>query len=1686
MKTALCVDECHRGSWLRTLIVILSFIYSVIACKKLSNTQADNPYDNSGEDSITSRSNSLYPEIRELEVAFNNENWEAEIKMPSRSNYWSTRELHNGNKNDSFSKVQDCYLPKEDGEGVVAMPRWFFNSETGNCEIFFYRGQGGNGNNFLTYEACDLVCQANPCIQPKDSGIGKLQVIRFYFNLYLRLCESFTWTGAGGNRNNFPTIHECRQRCPENPNPCNYGVPLMTDKDEPVSCGFSDWQQLQCPVNYFCHIGASEVTTVCCPKEGEVNRCQQAQLTGIGNELLLRWYFNQIDQTCRFFFYRGLKGNENNFFSKEECEHHCFGDPCTNNSHNTIKESRIKCTSDRDCPSQFYCHIGGSPSSTVCCTADVGDKCLLPVAEGHGDEQLTRWYYDPYVQSCRPFLYRGRRGNQNNFLNPLGCETTCSDNERVAPGKAICNLPLATGTGQVTTTRWYYDAGSGQCMPFQYGGMYGNQNNFITKEDCERNCLTFVNACPSGAPLLRGGRPQFCSSDAGSCPSGYWCHIGATMSTTMCCPGESRLACDLVHLPGFGTASITRYYFDRSSGHCKQFIYKGMYGNQNNFISKEQCERTCLTTPAYVNPCRTGMPLSLSGKVFLCSKTNLCPSGYYCHIGSTAQTTACCSAEVTDPCRQNVEAGEGNEELERWYYDNFYGHCDSFVYRGKKGNQNNFVSKLECEQACATANPCAPNEPVSDQTGRKIFCTAEGANCPVGYWCHVGANPQTTVCCPGDVAEACNLPMATGHGGSNLRRYYFNSRLKMCVLFTYGGLGGNQNNFISKDACESTCRDALKICANGLPAVGPAGERLQCSESESSACPAGYWCHFGASPKTTVCCPKDSPGSSACDATLSLGHGNAQLQRYYFDKSTRTCLPFVYTGLGGSENNFLTEKACNDICIGGIVENPCAEGFPATDIGGQRMTCTPDRPNCPPAYWCHFGYDDKTTVCCPGSNQNSHHFFSPSSTLDLKTACTMPMIQGEGKHNIERFAFDAQSGQCISFVYKGIKGNANNFLTQKRCQVFCIAEQLNPCSQGFPASDESGAVHHCGQYGISCRTGYWCHYGASRATTVCCPGASSSPCKLPLSFGSGNAQLQRFYFDVSSQKCLMFAYGGIKGNQNNFPSKEICEETCIGSVNPCPQGEPAISGFSGERLLCSPEKFDCPQGYWCHKGGIPKTSVCCPGAVSDPCMLPIEPGFGTESLLRYGYNGFSKQCQSFYFKGLKGNQNNFMTMQQCVAACQDSVSGNPCAQGNPEVDMQGKVIHCFATGSDSYCGQDHWCHIGAKIETSVCCPGRVDNPCQLPLAVGSGGHSLNRWYFNGQTNTCVAFFYGGTRGNQNNFLTQEECNQACIVGFKNPCPVGEPQKNLQGQVIRCSFDSGCDANHWCHLGATVSTTVCCPGTGAKSACNFFKADPGQGDQSLSRWFYDANSQQCLSFIYRGTKGNPNNFLTKDDCERICQPDKVSNPCPEGKPLTGPDGKAQPCNALTATSSCPSGYWCHVGATIGTTVCCQGSRDPCTLPMATGVGEDLLPRWYYEPNTERCVQFTYRGSKGNQNNFLSMEACRAACREFRNPCIGQPARTTVGQVVYCSATNKENCPVNFWCHIGDTAETTMCCPGATNPCSVPLSPGTGTSSLPRWYYNADTRICTPFTYNGIGGNQNNFLNKVSCEEACPGK
>ncbi|UJR08655.1 hypothetical protein I4U23_012914 [Adineta vaga] len=51
-------------------------------------------------------------------------------------------------------------------------------------------------------------------------------------------------------------------------------------------------------------------------------------------------------------------------------------------------------------------------------------------------------------------------------------------------------------------------------------------------------------------------------------------------------------------------------------------------------------------------------------------------------------------------------------------------------------------------------------------------------------------------------------------------------------------------------------------------------------------------------------------------------------------------------------------------------------------------------------------------------------------------------------------------------------------------------------------------------------------------------------CKLPREMGPCRSAKDRFYFDLSSNECKAFTYGGCQGNKNNFRSLDKCQKTC--------------------------------------------------------------------------------------------------------------------------------------------------------------------------------------------------------------------------------------------------------------------------------------------------------------------------------------------------------------------------------------------------------------------------------------------------------------------------------------------------------------------------------------------------------------
>lgn len=58
-------------------------------------------------------------------------------------------------------------------------------------------------------------------------------------------------------------------------------------------------------------------------------------------------------------------------------------------------------------------------------------------------------------------------------------------------------------------------------------------------------------------------------------------------------------------------------------------------------------------------------------------------------------------------------------------------------------------------------NPCVSGKPQQEINNRAVSCNSTAYNnCATTHWCHIGAVPQTTVCCPGKgnlITFSCNF-----------------------------------------------------------------------------------------------------------------------------------------------------------------------------------------------------------------------------------------------------------------------------------------------------------------------------------------------------------------------------------------------------------------------------------------------------------------------------------------------------------------------------------------------------------------------------------------------------------------------------------------------------------------------------------------------------------------------------------------------------------------------------------------------------------------------------------------------------------------------------------------------------------------------------------------------------------------
>eukprot|EP00058_Branchiostoma_floridae_P022676 XP_002608166.1 hypothetical protein BRAFLDRAFT_90419 [Branchiostoma floridae] len=104
--------------------------------------------------------------------------------------------------------------------------------------------------------------------------------------------------------------------------------------------------------------------------------------------------------------------------------------------------------------------------------------------------------------------------------------------------------------------------------------------------------------------------------------------------------------------------------------------------------------------------------------------------------------------------------------------------------------------------------------------------------------------------------DTCTEPKKVGHCRAAVRRFYFDTAEKKCKPFIFGGCGGNRNNFLTLQDCETTCAVARNL-SNDCPANSCQhdGKTYQLGESWAEKSVRGTVC--SCSQSGTVQCDRE-------------------------------------------------------------------------------------------------------------------------------------------------------------------------------------------------------------------------------------------------------------------------------------------------------------------------------------------------------------------------------------------------------------------------------------------------------------------------------------------------------------------------------------------------------------------------------------------------------------------------------------------------------------------------------------------------------------------------------------------------------------------------------------------------------------------------------------------------------------
>ncbi|XP_054469948.1 kunitz-type protease inhibitor 1a [Anoplopoma fimbria] len=201
----------------------------------------------------------------------------------------------------------------------------------------------------------------------------------------------------------------------------------------------------------------------------------------------------------------------------------------------------------------------------------------------------------------------------------------------------------------------------------------------------------------------------------------------------------------------------------------------------------------------------------------------------------------------------------------------------------------------------------------------------------------------------------------------------------------------------------------------------------------------------------------------------------------------------------------------------------------------------------------------KVTVLVLTPEQSEHH-------------CMAPKKVGPCRSAFPRWHYNAASEKCEKFTFGGCKENFNNYLTMDECVIACYgSENSGKSGRGLPipgpVGEKCGAP--CKEGEFTCTNGCCLDPGLEcDSSPQCSDGSDEEKCtefgnnfqilvQIPVNeqkvrctefpdTGNCRDSFSKWYYDPLQQDCFLFNYGGCKGNENRFDSRDSCTTFCRG------------------------------------------------------------------------------------------------------------------------------------------------------------------------------------------------------------------------------------------------------------------------------------------------------------------------------------------------------------------------------------------------------------------------------------------------------------------------------------------------------------------------------------------------------------